>query len=94
MFLLLYYTLLVFMRALVEDKRDSSVPGGLQHLVPEALLVEAVVPLGQVAGAVGVLCRRPHLPAIDTAATAEPDNTTRGRQRGRFNTSQHDHTLL
>lgn len=81
MSLLLHYTLLVLMGALVEDKRDSSVPGGFQHLVPQALLVKAVVPLGEVTGTVRVVCGRPYLPAIHTAATAKPDNSTGGRRR-------------
>lgn len=85
-FTLLYYVLLVLMRALVEDEGDSSIPGSFQHLVPQSLLVEAVVPLGKVTGTVRVICRRPNLPAIHAAATAKPNSTTRGRKRGWFST--------
>jgi len=65
----------------VEDKGDGSVPGGFQHLVPQTLLVEAVVPLGEIAGAVRVVCRRPDLPAVHTAATAKPDRREEGEEK-------------
>lgn len=81
-FLPLYYTLPVLVRALVEDEGHGRVPGGFQHLVPQTLLVEAVVPLGEVAGAVAVVCGRPDLPAIYTAATAEPDIADRRKRPG------------
>lgn len=79
-FLLLYHTLLTLVRALVEDERHCSVPGSFQHLVPEALLVKAVVPLGKVTGTVRVVWRRPNLSAVHTAATAKPDNAQEGRE--------------
>lgn len=81
---MLHHPLLRLVRALVEDKGDGSIPAGLQHLVPQALLVEAVVPLREVTGAVGLLSRGPSLPPVHTAATAEPTSTTRGSQRGGF----------
>lgn len=68
------------MRALVEDKGDGSIPGGFQHLVPQALLIETVVPLGQVTRTVGVFSRRPNLDAIHTSPTAEPNQHKRGRK--------------
>lgn len=76
------------MRALVEDEGDRSVPGGLQHLVPQALLAETVVPLRKVTGTVRVLCRRPNLSAVHTALTAKPNNATKGR-RGCLSTGTH-----
>lgn len=83
----LHDTLLVLVRALVEDERDGRVPGGFQHLVPQALLVKTVVPLRKVTGAVGVVRRGPNLPAVHTAATAKPNTATRGRERGGFSTN-------
>jgi hypothetical protein len=63
----------------MEDEGHGSVPGGLQHPVPEPPLVGAVVPLGQVAGAVRVLWGRPNLPAVDAAPTLEPGEREKGR---------------
>ncbi len=59
----------------MKDKGDSSIPGGFKHIVPQALLVETVVPLGKVTSAIRVIGRRPNLPAIDAAATAKSKNT-------------------
>lgn len=49
---LLHDSLLVVVRALVEDEGDGGVPGAFQDRVHQAPLVVAVVPLGQVTGAV------------------------------------------
>lgn len=84
-FLLLYHTLLLLVRVLVEDKGDCSIPGGFQHLVSQALLVKAVVPLGKVTGTVQVIWRRPNLSTVYTAATAKPNTATKGGNRGLFN---------
>lgn len=72
------------MRALVEDKGHGSIPAWFQHLVPQTLLVKAVVPLWKVTCAVSIFSRRSSLSSIHTAATAKPDRTTRGSQRGRL----------
>ena len=73
--LLSHQPFLVIVRALMEDEGDGGVPRGLQHPVPQPLLVGAVVPLGQVAGAVRVFGGRPHLPPVDAPPTPEPGDT-------------------
>lgn len=75
----LCHALLVLMGALMEDKGDGAVPGRLQHLVPQSLLVRAVVPLGEVTGAVGSFRRRPDLSAVDAAAAVKPANRKKVR---------------
>lgn len=72
-FFLLYYTHLVLMRALVEDKGHSSIPRLFQHLVPQALLVRTVVPMGEVTVTVSIIVRLSCFSAIHTAATAKPN---------------------
>lgn len=63
---------LIVVGTLMEDKGHSGVPGGLQHPVPQPPLVGAVVPLGQVAGAIRVFWGRLHLSPVDTTPTPEP----------------------
>lgn len=82
------------MRTLVEDEGDSSIPGGFQHLVPQALFVAAVVPLGEVTGTVRVLCGRPDLPAIHAATTAKPNTATRGRKQTESDLALNTYTNL
>lgn len=81
LFYRLHDSLLVVVRALVEDEGDGSVPGAFQDAVHQAPLVKAVVPLGQVTGAVRVLWRRPDLAAADAAPAAEPKRRN-GRKIG------------
>lgn len=57
----------------MEDEGDGGVPGAPQDAVHQAPLVVAVVPLGQVTGAVRPGRRRPGLSAAHTAAAPEPD---------------------
>jgi len=66
---------LVVVGTLMEDEGHGGVPGGLQHPVPQPPLVRAVVPLGQVAGAVGVFWGRPHLFPVNAPPTSEPGET-------------------
>lgn len=61
----------------MKDKGDSTVPGGFQHLVPQSLLVKAVVPLGKVTGTVGTFWRQSNLSAIYTATAVKPNITTK-----------------
>ena len=68
-----HYTSLVLVRALVEDEGDSGAPGGGEHGVPQSPLVRAVLPEGQVTGAVRVLGGRAHLSPVDTALAAKPE---------------------
>lgn len=63
----------------MEDEGDGSFPGAFQNGVHQAPLVEAVVPLGQVSGAVRLLRRRPHLTATHTAAAPEPERDGGGK---------------
>lgn len=58
-------------------------------MVSQAFLVEAVVPLREIAGTVRVIRRRPNLPAINTAATAKSNKITRERKNVARN-YQHD----
>lgn len=72
---LLDHTLLLLVRALVKDEGHGGVPGGLQDRVPQTPGIEAVVPLGEVAGAVGPLRRRPDLSGVHAATTAKPKSS-------------------
>lgn len=62
---------LLLMGVMMESEGDSSIPRSLQHSVLQAALIGAVVPLGQVRGAVGAVGRRPDLVPVHTAATLD-----------------------
>lgn len=69
---LLGYPSLLLMGVMMEGEGDSSVPRRPQHGVLQPAPVRAVVPLGQVRGAVGAVGRGPHLVPVHTAATLDP----------------------
>lgn len=64
---------LLLMRVMMKGEGDSSIPGSLQHRVLQSSFISTVVPLGEVRGTVRSLRRRPHLVAIHTSATLDPE---------------------
>lgn len=63
---------LLLVGVMMESEGDSSVPCSLQHGVLQPPLIRAVVPLGQVRGAVRAVGRGPDLVPVHTAATLDP----------------------
>lgn len=63
---------LLLMGVVVKGEGDSSIPRSLQHRVLQPPLVSAVLPLGEVRGAVRALRRGPDLVAIHAATTLDP----------------------
>lgn len=62
---------LLLMGVVMKSEGDSSIPCSLQHRVLQAPLISAVVPLGEVRGAVRPFRRWPYLMAIHTATTLD-----------------------
>ena len=62
----------LLVRPVVEDEADAGLPALLQGDVGETLFHRAVVPLGQVRVAVGVVGRRPRLYPVHAPAALQP----------------------